>query len=53
MNNARIRRQHGMTLVEVMVSITVGLILLSGVISIFTPLLSSLVSSFKRALKIK
>ena len=36
MNNPRIRRQHGMTLVEVMVSITVGLILLSGVISIFS-----------------
>ncbi len=29
------RRQHGFTLVEVMVSITVGLILLSGVLSIF------------------
>ena len=36
MSNARFRRQHGMTLVEVMVSITVGLILLSGVISIFS-----------------
>lgn len=35
MSNARVRRQHGFTLVEVMVSITVGLILLSGVISIF------------------
>ncbi len=35
MSNARLRRQHGMTLIEVMVSITVGLILLSGVISIF------------------
>lgn len=29
------RRDHGFTLVEVMVSITVGLILLSGVVSIF------------------
>ncbi|CAN0286963.1 unnamed protein product, partial [Phaeothamnion confervicola] len=36
MSNPRFRRQHGMTLIEVMVSITVGLILLSGVISIFT-----------------
>jgi type IV pilus assembly protein PilW len=36
MSNAPLRRQHGMTLVEVMVSITVGLILLSGVISIFS-----------------
>ncbi len=35
MRNARLRRQTGMTLVEVMVSITVGLILLSGVLSIF------------------
>jgi prepilin-type N-terminal cleavage/methylation domain-containing protein len=30
-----LRRERGMTLVEVMVSITVGLILLSGIISIF------------------
>ena len=36
MNPMRFRRQSGMTLVEVMVSITVGLILLSGVISIFS-----------------
>lgn len=36
MNYARVGRQAGMTLVEVMVSITVGLILLSGVISIFS-----------------
>ena len=36
MSNAPLRRQQGMTLVEVMVSITVGLILLSGVISIFS-----------------
>ncbi len=36
MNYARPRRQAGMTLIEVMVSITVGLILLSGVISIFS-----------------
>lgn len=36
MNYARASRQTGMTLIEVMVSITVGLILLSGVISIFS-----------------
>ena len=36
MNYVRPRRQAGMTLIEVMVSITVGLILLSGVISIFS-----------------
>lgn len=36
MSNARCRGQQGMTLIEVMVSITVGLILLSGVISIFS-----------------
>jgi len=36
MSNPHFRRQHGMTLVEVMVSITVGLILLTGVISIFS-----------------
>lgn len=35
MKNSRPLRQHGFTLVEVMVSITVGLILLSGVLSIF------------------
>ena len=35
MSNARVHGQHGFTLVEVMVSITVGLILLSGVLSIF------------------
>jgi type IV pilus assembly protein PilW len=36
MSNTRLGHQSGMTLVEVMVSITVGLILLSGVISIFS-----------------
>jgi type IV pilus assembly protein PilW len=35
MSKSIARRQAGMTLVEVMVSITVGLILLSGVVSIF------------------
>lgn len=35
MRNARVRTQRGLTLLEIMVSITVGLILLSGVVSIF------------------
>ena len=35
MNKASRHAQRGVTLIEVMVSITVGLVLLSGVISIF------------------